>query len=150
MNTPLNTMNPEPDFTAVIQRALRESAEKEAEEAAIAAAQLRERHRLLAMAEESLTGLVAPMLEAARSDLHNAGMWAEIGNGRDRYGCLRLSLRIAKKRQALVFTACDGLSPYLGIMAEALDMASDRLPERIASPSAETIKRLISEFIIQP
>jgi hypothetical protein len=140
-------MNPEPDFTAVIQRALRESAEREAAEAALAAAQFRERRRLLAMAEESLTGLVAPILEAARSDLHDAGLWAEIGNGRDRYGCLRLSLRIAKKRQALVFTACDGLSPYLGSSLEPLDMASQNLPTPIAAPSGASIQEIIGHFI---
>lgn len=74
---------------------------------------------------------------------------AEIGNGRDRYQCLRLSLRIAKGREALVFTACCGLEPYLGWHTEPVALRCEKVPATIATPTTAEVTRIISEFISQ-
>ncbi len=140
-------MNPEPDFTPQISSAKRRAAERRAAEEELAARQRAERQRALAIAEELLSGLVRPVLEKAAADLRHAELVAELGNGRDRFGALRLSLRIAGSPDALVFTACDGMAPYLGWHAEPATMRTEKLPSSIPQPTREEITRIIGEFI---
>lgn len=140
-------MNPEPDFTQIISAGKRAAEERRKSEEALAAQQLQERRRALAIAGEQLSGLVKPVLEKAAEELRHAGIMAEIGNGRDRGGALRLSLRIAGSPEALVFTACDGLKPHLGWHAEPATMHTEKLPAPIAQPSREEITRITGEFL---
>lgn len=142
-------MNEETEFTKIIAEAKRAASEHEAAEQASAMLQQSTRERELAIAEESLTGIVAPLLEKARMSLHHAETLAEIGNGRDRFECLRLSLRIAKGREALVFTACNDLTSYLGWHTEPVDLRCEKRPTPILNPNSAEITRIIGEFISQ-
>lgn len=140
-------MNQEPNFTQIISAGKRAAEERRKAEEALAARQREERQRALAIAEEQLSGLVKPVFEKAADELRHADIMAEIGNGRDRFNALRLSLRLAGSPEALVFTACDGLKPHLGWHAEPVTMHTEKLPAVIAQPTREEITRITGDFL---
>lgn len=147
-------MNQQPKFTAAIQEAARIDAQRAAAAAAAAEAQEHTRQRLAASALEHLTHIVLPLLEQALRDLAQAGIVAEIGNGRDAYGYLRYSLRILAGHTyppALVFTAThNGLRPHLGHHSEFYASALDYHPQEIKEVTEESITAIISTFLATP
>lgn len=137
----------EPDFTKIVADRLWIEGQRERSERKEQEVREHERQRRLKLAEQALVSVVSPVLEKVRQALYAGGRFAEIGNGRDPHKSLRLSLRIARAREALVFTACDGSTPYLGWHTEPADMAVSKKPEAIEDPTPGEIARIVADFL---
>lgn len=145
-------MNEEPkDLRGYIAAGLRASAERAAAAKQAQEEQQAKKRQAEAVALDALQHVVSPELEDAASQLSQAGISAEVGNGRDSYGCLRRSLSLFPAHGGtaarLVFTVESNVpAPFLGVHTEPGTQPSI-IPAQLPDTRRETIRRIIGEFI---
>ena len=139
------------DFSGYIAAGLRASAERAAAAKQAQEEQQAKKRQAKAVALDALQNVVSPELDDAAAQLSQAGISAEVGNGRDSYGCLRRSLSLFPAHGGtaarLVFTVESNVPvPFLGVHREPVPpMRYGSVP--VADTRRETIRRIIGELI---